>query len=216
MEITATSVRDLREKTGAGMMDCKKALMECEGDMEKAIDHLRKKGLSAAEKKGGRTAAEGAVSSYIHGDGKIGVLVEINCETDFVALTEDFKGFVKDIALHIAAANPQYVNATEVPPEAVKREEEIFKAQAAESGKPANVVEKIVQGKIAKYLNEICLVDQPFIKDPDKTVGQVTKEIVAKLGENISIRRFVRMVMGEGLKKKEENFADEVAKVAKG
>ena len=197
-------------------MDCKKALTECGGDVEKAIDHLRKKGLSAAEKKGARTAAEGVVSSYIHGDGKIGVMLEVNCETDFVARTEDFKGFVRDVALHIAAANPQFVQATDVPPEVLKREEEIFKAQAAESGKPANVVEKIVQGKIAKYLTEICLLDQPFVKDPDKTVNQVQKETVAKLGENIAIRRFVRMVMGEGLKKKEENFADEVAKAVKG
>jgi elongation factor Ts len=216
MEISATAVRDLREKTGAGMMDCKKALTECAGDMEKAMDHLRKKGLSAAEKKGARTAAEGVVSSYIHGDGKIGVMIEVNCETDFVARTEDFKGFVRDIALHIAAANPQYVNASEVPPEVLAREEAVFKAQAAESGKPANVIEKIVQGKIAKFLTEICLVDQPFVKDPDKTVDLIQKETVAKLGENITVRRFVRMVMGEGLKKKEENFADEVAKAVKG
>lgn len=216
MEISATTVRDLREKTGAGMMDCKKALAECGGDLEKAVDWLRKKGLSAAEKKSGRTAAEGVVSAYIHGDGKIGVLVEINCETDFVARTEDFKTFVRDIALHVAAANPQYVNASDVPADLVQREEEVFRAQAAQSGKPANVIEKIIQGRVTKFLNEICLMDQPFVKDPDKTVAQYQKETIAKLGENLTVRRFVRMVMGEGLKKKDENFAEEVAKAAKG
>ncbi len=216
MDISAADVRNLREKTGAGMMDCKKALAESGGDLEKAVDWLRKKGLSNADKKASRAAAEGIVSSYIHGDGKIGVLVEVNCETDFVARTEDFKNFVRDVALHIAAANPQYVNVTEVTPEALAREEAIFKAQAAQTGKPAVVIENIVKGKISKFLNEICLMDQPFVKDPDKTVTQYQKETVAKLGENISIRRFVRMAMGEGLKKKEENFADEVAKAAKG
>jgi elongation factor Ts len=216
MEISATAVRDLREKTGAGMMDCKKALTETAGDVDKAIEWLRKKGLSAAEKKTGRAAAEGIVLSYIHGDGKIGVLVEINCETDFVARTEDFKSFAKDIALHVAAAAPQYVTSSEVPAAVVSKEEEVLKAQAAASGKPANVIEKMVQGRIQKFLAEICLMDQAFVKDPDKTVAQFQKETVSKLGENISVRRFVRMVMGEGLKKKEENFADEVAKAAKG
>ena len=216
MAITASAVRDLREKTGAGMMDCKKALSDCAGDVEKAIDYLRKKGLSSAEKKGARAAAEGVVSAYIHGDGKVGVLLEVNCETDFVARTEDFKNFVKDIALHIAAASPQYLQASEVSPDVLKREETVYKAQAAESKKPEAVIEKIVQGKIAKYLNEICLMDQPFVKDPDKTISQLQKELVAKLGENIAIRRFVRMVMGEGLKKKEENFAEEVAKAVRG
>lgn len=216
MEISATSVRELREKTGAGMMDCKKALTETAGDFEKAMEWLRKKGLANADKKAGRTAAEGIVSSYIHGDGKIGVLLEVNCETDFVARTEDFKNFVRDIALHIAAANPQYVTASEVPADLLDKERAIYKDQAATSGKPANVVEKIVEGKVQKFLNEICLMDQPFVKDPDKTVAQFQKEVVAKLGENTTIRRFVRMVMGEGLKKKEENFAEEVAKVVKG
>ncbi len=215
MEISATTVRDLREKTGAGMMDCKKALTECAGDIEKAVDWLRKKGLNAADKKAGRTAAEGVVLSYVHGDGKIGVLVEINCETDFVARTEDFKNFAKDIALHIAAAGPQFVNSTEVPAEVVEKEKSILKEQAASSGKPAAVIEKIVDGRIQKFLAEICLMDQPFVKDPDKTVAQVQKEIIAKLGENMAVRRFVRMVMGEGLKKKEENFAEEVAKAMK-
>ena len=215
MEVSATAVRDLREKTGAGMLDCKKALTECAGDVGKAVDWLRKKGLSAAEKKSGRAAAEGVVSAYIHGDGKIGVLLEVNCETDFVARTEDFKNFVKDIALHVAAASPQFVQASEVPGDVVQKEEEIYRAQAAQSGKPAQVIEKIIQGRVQKYLAEICLVDQPFVKNPDITVGQYTKEVIAKLGENITIRRFVRLVMGEGLKKKEDNFADEVAKAAK-
>ena len=163
-----------------------------------------------------RFESAGYVHSYIHGDGKIGVLLEVNCETDFVARTEDFKNFVRDIALHIAAANPLYVNPSEVPPELLTKEEEVFRAQAASSGKPANVLDKIVQGKVAKFLTEICLMDQPFVKDPDKSVGQYQKETISKLGENLAVRRFVRMVMGDGLKKKEENFAEEVAKAAKG
>jgi elongation factor Ts len=216
MDISASAVRDLREKTGAGMMDCKKALAETGGDIEKAIEWLRKKGLSAAEKKSSRTAAEGIVTAYIHGDGKIGVLLEVNCETDFVARTEDFKSFVRDVALHIAASNPLYVSPADVDPALVEKEASIFKAQAAQSGKPAQVVEKMVEGKVKKFLTEICLVDQPFVKNPDVSVAQFTKETVAKLGENITIRRFVRMVMGEGLKRKEENFAEEVAKATKG
>lgn len=216
MEISATAVRDLREKTGAGMMDCKKALSECQGDVSKAVDWLRKKGLSQAEKKAGRAAAEGVVSAYIHGDGKIGVLVEVNCETDFVARTEDFKAFVRDVAMHIAATNPQYVTAAEVPQDVLNREKDVLKAQAAQSGKPAQVIEKMVEGRIAKFLAEICLMDQPFVKEPDKTVTQIQKELVAKLGENIAVRRFTRLVMGEGLSKKEDNFAEEVAKAAKG
>jgi elongation factor Ts len=216
MEISSQAVRDLREKTGAGMMDCKKALGESGGDVEKAIEWLRKKGLSNADKKASRTAAEGVVQSYIHGDGKIGVLVEVNCETDFVARTEDFKNFVKDIALHIAASNPLYVSKDQVDSNLIAKEEEVFRAQAAQSGKPANIIDKMVEGRVAKFLNEICLMDQPFVKNPDKTVSQYQKETVAKLGENVTIRRFVRMMMGEGLKKKEENFAEEVAKAVKG
>jgi elongation factor Ts len=216
MEITSQAVRDLREKTGAGMMDCKKALTENAGDVEKAIDWLRKKGLSNADKKASRAAAEGAVQAYIHGDGKIGVLIEVNCETDFVARTEDFKNFVRDVALHIAASNPLYVSKADVDQNLIAKEQEVFRAQALESGKPPNIVDKMVEGRIAKFINEICLLDQPFVKDPDKTVAQYQKETIAKLGENINIRRFVRMMMGEGLKKKEENFAEEVAKAAKG
>lgn len=212
MSVTASTVKELREKTGAGMMDCKKALTESSGDVEKAVEWLRKKGLSQAAKKAGRAAAEGVVSSYIHGDGKIGVMLEVNCETDFVARTEDFKAFVKDVAMHIAAAGPQFVNSDEVPEEQLNKERDVLKAQAANSGKPDNVIEKIVDGRIKKYLSEICLMDQAFVKDPDKSITQYQKETVAKLGENIAIRRFVRMVMGEGLQKKEENFAEEVAK----
>lgn len=215
MTITANSVKDLREKTGAGMMDCKKALTEAGGDLDKAIEWLRKKGLAGAEKKMGRTASEGAVTSYIHGEGKIGVLAEINCETDFVARTENFKQFVRDVCMHIAAAAPKYLTAEEVPKEFLETEARVFREQALQSGKPANVVEKMVEGRIQKTLKEICLMDQPFVKDPDKTVSDFQKEAISKMGENISIRRFVRMVMGEGLEKKTENFAEEVAKAQK-
>src|SRR5579872_7041775 len=169
MEVSATAVRDLREKTGAGMMDCKKALAEAGGDIEKAVEWLRKKGLSQAEKKTSRTAAEGVVQAYIHGDGKIGVLVEVNCETDFVARTEDFKNFVKDIALHIAASNPLYVSKDQVDANLIAKEQEVFRAQAMQSGKPAHVIDKMVDGRIAKFVNEICLLEQPFVKDPDKS-----------------------------------------------
>jgi elongation factor Ts len=157
-----------------------------------------------------------AKKAYIHGDGKIGVLVEVNCETDFVALTEDFKNFVRDIALHIAAANPLYVNKEEVDQNLIAKEQEVYRAQAVQSGKPANIIDKMVEGRVAKFLNEICLMEQPFVKNPDKTVSEHQKETIAKLGENINIRRFVRMIMGDGLKKKEDNFADEVAKAVKG
>src|ERR1700677_231828 len=172
MEISATAVRDLREKTGAGMMDCKKALTENAGDVEKAVDWLRKKGLSQAEKKSSRAAAEGVVQAYIHGDGKIGVLVEVNCETDFVARTEDFKNFVRDVALHIAASNPLYVSREQVDANLIAKEQEVFRAQALQSGKPAHVLDKMVEGRVTKFLTEICLMDQPFVKDPDKTVAQ--------------------------------------------
>jgi len=215
-EISATAVKDLREKTGAGMMDCKKALVESAGNMDKAVEWLRKKGLSSADKKSGRAAAEGLVTSYIHGDGKIGVLVEVNCETDFVARTEDFKNFARDVAMHIAATAPRYVRPEEVPGDVVANEKRILSEQALASGKPANVVEKMVDGRIQKFLAEICLLQQPFVKDPDKTVEQVQKEAVAKIGENIVIRRFVRMQMGEGLEKKADDFAAEVARMTSG
>ncbi|HOM01233.1 MAG TPA: translation elongation factor Ts [Acetivibrio sp.] len=210
--ITAEMVKELRERTGAGMMDCKKALSEANGDMEKAIEILREKGLAAAAKKAGRIAAEGLVDAYIHGDGRIGVLVEVNIETDFAAKNEDFKAFVKDIAMHIAASKPEYISRDEVPAETVEKEKEILRAQALNEGKPEKIVEKMVEGRIDKFYKEICLLEQPFIKDPDKTVQQLLNEKIALIGENINIRRFVRFERGEGIQKKEENFAEEVMK----
>ena len=210
MEITAQMVKQLRERTGAGMMDCKSALNETKGDMESAVDYLRKKGLAAAAKKAGRIAAEGAVGSYIHGGGKIGVLVEVNCETDFVARTEEFQELVRDIAMHIAAAEPRAVRREEVTPEDLDRERAIFRDQALASGKPANIVDRIVDGKIEKYFSELVLLEQPFVKDPDKTVGQLVTEKIAKIGENIQVRRFVRFKLGEGIEKRQDDFAAEV------
>jgi len=210
MQITAGMVKELREKTGAGMMDCKKALTEAGGDMERAVEILREKGLAAAAKKAGRIATEGLVESYIHAGGRIGVLVEVNCETDFVAKTEEFKSFVKDIAMQIAAAKPSYIRKDEVPAEEVEKERSILLAQALNEGKPEHIVEKMVEGRLEKYFKEICLLEQPFIKDPDKSIDQLLKETIAKIGENISIRRFARFELGEGLEKKQENFAEEV------
>ncbi len=210
-EITAALVNELRKKTGAGMMDCKKALTETGGDLDKASETLRKKGLAAAAKKAGRIAAEGVVSSYIHAGGQIGVLVEVNCETDFVAKTDDFQNFVRDICLHIAAQKPQYVKSDEVSPEAIAKEREIALDQAKQSGKPAAVLDKIVEGKVQKYFDEICLMNQGFVKDPDKKISTLLTELVAKLGENIQVRRFVRWEMGEGIEKKSNDFAAEVA-----
>ena len=207
---TAQDVKTLRERTGAGMMDCKKAMVETDGDMEKAIEILREKGLAAAAKKAGRIAAEGIVESYIHMGGRIGVLVEVNCETDFVAKTDQFKAFVRDIAMQIAASNPQYVTKEEVPAEAIEKEREILRVQALNEGKPEKIVDKMVEGRIQKYFKEVCLMEQPFVKDPDKTVAQLVNEQVATIGEKISIRRFVRYEMGEGLQKREDNFVDEV------
>ena len=208
--ITADMVKQLRERTGAGMMDCKKNLTEAQGDMEKAIDLLREKGLAAAAKKAGRITAEGLVESYIHGGGRIGVLVEVNCETDFVAKTDNFKALVKDIAIQIAASNPLYVRKEEVPAEVIAHEREIFRAQALNEGKPEKIVDKIVDGRIEKYYKEICLLEQHFIKDTDKTIDQVINDSIVKIGENISIRRFVRFQLGEGLEKRADNFAAEV------
>lgn len=209
MEISAGLVKELREKTGAGMMDCKKALSETQGDFEKAVEFLRKKGLAAAAKKAGRTAADGAISSYIHAGGKIGVLVEVNCETDFVARNEAFQAFVRDIAMHVAAASPQYVRPEDVPQDLIEKEKEIalaqLKADPKNANKPAQVFEKILEGKTKKYLDEICLVNQSFVKDPDKTVSQLTSELVAKIGENVVIRRFSRFVLGEGISKSGES-----------
>ena len=212
-EISANAVKELREKTGAGMMDCKKALSEAEGDFTKAEELLRKKGLAAAAKKASRVASEGAVGSYVHMGGKIGVLVEVNCETDFVARNEAFQTLVKDVAMQIAASAPLYVRREEVPAEVVAKELEIAKAQAREQKKPDAIVEKIAQGKVDKYFKEVCLLEQPFVKDDKKSVQEMINEAVAKIGENIQVRRFSRFVLGEGLAKKSENLAEEVAKV---
>ncbi|MCL4226463.1 MAG: translation elongation factor Ts [Myxococcales bacterium] len=213
-EVTANLIKDLRERTGAGMADCKKALVECDADIEKAIDYLRKKGLAKAAKKAGREATEGLVSSYIHGGGRIGVLVEVNCETDFVARNEDFVGFTRDVAMQIAAMNPTFVRKEDVTDDVVARERDVLLAKAKESGKPEQVVTKMVEGQISKWLKEICLLDQPFVKNPDKTIDQLQQELIAKIGENIRIRRFVRFELGEGLEKKKDDFAAEVAKQA--
>ena len=214
-EITAALVKELRERTGAGMMDCKKALTAVEGDMDKAIDFLREKGLAAAAKKAGRVAAEGLVEAYIHGGGRIGVLVEVNCETDFVAKTDAFKELVKDIAMHIAATNPSYLKREEVPTAELEHEQAVLAEQARNEGKPEKIIEKMVAGRIEKYYKEVCLMEQPFVKDPDKTISDLITESIAKIGENISIRRFTRYQLGEGIEKKEENFAEEVAKQMK-
>ena len=210
MSFTANDVMTLRQRTGAGMMDCKKALMETNGDMEKAVDYLREKGIAKAAKKAGRIAAEGIVDSYIHMGGKVGVLLEVNCETDFVARGEQFKELVHDIALQIAAANPSYVTVDEVPADVIEKEKEILRAQAIEEGKPEKIIEKMVEGRIKTFYNDNCLLCQKFVKDPDKTIEQIVTEATATIGEKISIRRFVRFEMGEGLQKKEENFADEI------
>ena len=210
-QVTAQMVKELRERTGAGMMDCKNALGECQGDMEKAVDALRKKGLAAAAKKAGRVTAEGAVGSYIHGGGKLGVLVEVNCETDFVARTDQFQELVRDIAMHIAAAEPKFVRREEVTQDVLDRERAIFQDQALASGKPAAVVEKIVQGKMEKYYSEFVLLEQPFVKNPDVTISQLIAEKVGKIGENIQVRRFVRFKLGEGIEKRQDDFAAEVA-----
>ena len=213
--ISAQQVKELREATGAGMMDCKKALVETNGDMDKAIDFLREKGLAAAAKKAGRIAAEGIVESYIHGGGKIGVMIEVNCETDFVAKTPEFHSFVRDLAMQVAAANPSYLSRDEVPVEILDHEREILRAQALNEGKPAKIIEKMVEGRVEKYYKENCLLEQAFIKDPDQSVTDLVNAQIAKIGENIVVRRFVRYQMGEGLEKKVTDFAAEVANAVK-
>ena len=213
-EVTATMIKDLRERTGAGMSDCKKALVETSADMDKAIEYLRTKGLAKAAKKAGRIATEGVVSSYIHGGGRIGVLVEVNCETDFVARNTDFQTFVKEVSLQIAAMNPQFVSAEDVPASAMDKERAIRRAQALESGKPEKMVDKIVDGQLNKWKQEICLLDQAWVKDDKKTIGALQQDLVAKIGENVKVRRFVRYELGEGLDKKTDDFAAEVAKQA--
>lgn len=210
MAISASMVKELRQKTGAGMMDCKKALTETNGDMDKAIEYLREKGIAGASKKADRVAAEGIVESYIHAGGRIGVLVEVNCETDFVAKTPEFGAFVKDIAMQIAAMNPKYVRREEVSEEEVEKEREILKQQALQEGKPANIVDKMVEGRLVKHFKEICLLDQVFVKDNDKTIDKLVKEQISRIGENITIRRFVRYELGEGIEKRQDNFVEEV------
>lgn len=209
-EITSAMVKELREKTGAGMMDCKKALQATNGDMDAAVDFLREKGLAAAAKKAGRIAAEGLVTSYIHMGGRIGVLVEVNCETDFVAKNEDFAQLAKDIAMHIAAAKPEYVSREEVPESVLEHERGIYRAMAENEGKPAHIIDKIVEGRLEKYFQEVCLLEQPFVKDPDMTVGELLNSKIAQIGEKISVRRFVRYERGEGLEKRQDDFAAEV------
>ncbi len=214
-EITAKLVSELREKTGAGMMDCKKALTEVSGDLEKAIDYLRQKGLAAAQKKQSRVAAEGAIGSYIHG-GRIGVMVEVNCETDFVAKSEDFQQFVKDVAMHVAAADPKFVRSAEMDQSFIDREVAIYTAQLKEEGKPEAMIGKIVEGKVKKLSTEVCLLDQKFIKNPDISVQDLINELTIKVGEKIDVRRFVKFNLGEGIEKRVDDFASEVAKMTGG
>ena len=217
-EITAAAIKALREKTGAGMMDCKKALIEAGGNEERAIEILRERGLASAKKKEGRVAAEGVVGSYIHMGGKVGVLVEVNCETDFAARSEEFQQLVKDTAMHIAAAEPRYISREEVAAEVLDKEREIARAQAKNdpknASKPDQVIDRIVEGRLNKFFEEVVLLDQPFIKDPAKTVGELVRDKIAKIGESITIRRFARYKMGEGLIKRDDDFGDEVAKLA--
>jgi len=202
MEISAKLVKDLREKTGAGMMDCKNALVEAKGDMDQAVVVLRKKGLASAQKKAARVAAEGMIGHYIHAGGKLGVLVEVNCETDFAARSEEFQVLVKDIAMHVAAQNPLFVKREDVPAEVLEKEKEIYKDQARASGKPANIIDKIAEGKLESYYEMACLYDQKFVKDPNITVKDLINNLVAKIGENIQVRRFARFKTGEGLEKR--------------
>jgi len=199
MEISIELVKDLRQRTGAGIVDCKAALQEAGGSIEAAIDYLRKKGLATAAKKAGRIATDGLVASYIHAGGKMGVLVEINCETDFVAKTGDFHDFVKNMAMHIAAANPQFIRREDVPPEVLEKEKDIYRTQAVDSGKPEKVIDKIVEGKLERFYSETCLLEQTYIRDSDLTVKEVLDGMIGKLGENIAIRRFARFQLGEGL-----------------
>ena len=216
-DVTAGGIKALREKTGAGMMECKKALTEAEGNEERAIEILRERGLASAKKKEGRVAAEGVVGSYIHMGGKVGVLVEVNCETDFVARGDEFQQLVKDTAMHIAAAEPRYVSRDQVASDVLDKEQEIARAQAKNDPKNANkpdqVIDRIIEGRLNKFYEEFVLLDQPFIKDPAKTVGELITEKIAKTGEKITVRRFARYKMGEGLAKREDDFGDEVAKL---
>ncbi len=209
---TVAQIKELREMTGAGMMDCRKALEETNGDIEKAVEWLRKKGIASADKKAGRTAAEGIVTSYIHGDGRVGVLLEVNIETDFAAKNEDFRNMVRDIAMQIAAMNPSWVRREEVPEDVIAKERDIAATQMRNEGKPENIIDKIVDGRMEKFFGENVLLEQAFIKDEDKTVEQLVKEMVGTIGENIQVRRFARFELGEGIEKKEDDLAAEVQK----
>ncbi len=212
--VTPSDVAKLRAMTGVGMMDCKKALTETNGDMDKAVDYLREKGMAAAAKKADRIAAEGVVGSYIHMGGKIGVLVEVNCETDFVAKSDKFQALVKDIAMQIAAAKPLYVSEADVPAEELEKEKEILSIQAKNEGKPEAIIAKMVEGRLKKYYADFCLLNQPFVKDSDKTVQEIINEAILSIGEKISVRRFTRYEMGEGLEKRKDNLAEEIAKMS--
>ena len=214
--INASDIKDLRAKTGAGIQDCQKALIASNGDMEKAVTYLREKGIASVAKKASRVAGEGIVESYIHMGGKIGVLVEVNCETDFVARSDDFKKLVKDIAMQIAAARPEFVRQEEVPSENLEKEREILLVQAKNEGKPEAIAEKMVEGRIKKYYKDVCLMEQDFVKDPSKTIADLITEATLKIGEKITIRRFVRYEMGEGLEKRQDNFVEEVQKQMQG
>ena len=215
MNISASMIKELRERTSAGLNDCKKALTETNGDMEKAADYLREKGLAAAAKKAGRIASEGIVEAYIHGGGRIGVLVEVNCETDFVARNDVFRGFVKDVAMHIAATNPLYVSKDDVPAEDIEKEKAVLRAQALNEGKPEKIVDKMVEGRISKFYDNNCLMDMSYIKDDDMKVGQYVKATAKELGGEIEIVEFYRFEKGEGLQKREDDFAAEVAAMQK-
>lgn len=212
MAVSIEMIKELREKTGSGMMDCKKALQENDGDIEKAMAWLREKGIASADKKSSRVAAEGVVDAYIHAGGRVGVLMEVNIETDFAAKNEDFRRFVRDLAMQVAAMSPRWVRREEVPESEIEKEKAIVKNQALNEGKPEKIVDKIVEGRMKKFYEENCLLEQPFVKDDSKTVETLVKEMIALIGENITVRRFVRYEMGEGLAKREENFADEVMK----
>lgn len=211
-KITAKQVKDLHHITGVGLMKCKEALVETNGNIEDAKNFLRKRGIDFAKEKTRRIASEGAVCSYIHMGGKIGVLVEINCETDFVAHTDRFQGLLSDISMHIAAIAPQYIRPEDIPADVLEREKSIFRAQAIQEGKPDKIVDKIVKGRVIKFYKQVCLLHQPFVKDDKKTVEEVVKEVIVEIGENIQIRRFARFVLGEGLEKRKDDLADEVAK----
>ncbi len=215
MAVTTDMIKALREKTGSGMMDCKKALTETNGDMEKAVAWLREKGIASADKKASRIAAEGIVDAYIHAEGRIGVLIEVNIETDFAARNEDFRRLVRDLAMQVAAMSPRWVSKNDVPADELEKERTIVRNQALNEGKPEKIIDKIVEGRLAKFYEDNCLLEMPYVRDDSKKVGDLVKEMIARIGENITVRRFVRYELGEGIQKKEENFAEEVMKQIK-